>query len=186
MALLEELLETAPDSELSVDEQIANVQDQINDLNQTKEELQTRVIDPAKAVVDAFTAAKMQELDDAELNANILFRVFEGEDYGVSDLVDWEIQQVDSVLFPSPTDDDWTGIYDWTNIQTDDETEVIEANDEFVYGYDYITQNPVDFDGTYGIDFRLSNLNNTLSMLTGDKTKLQDTLEVVPQALAKQ
>ena len=102
MALLEELDAASADTISRIDAQLSSIQEQIDYLNNLKEELQTRVQTPAKSVVDAFTASKMTELDTADTDPNMIYQTYTGPAYGGSRLVDGEMPEVGIVLHPRP------------------------------------------------------------------------------------
>lgn len=78
---------------------------------------------------------------------------------------------------------DWVLRYDYNNVLLDNETEVIEANEEYFYAYDLIAQRPVVFDGTYGTVEKINNISRAISILTFDLEKLVDTKTSVERTI---
>jgi hypothetical protein len=93
----------------------------------------------------------------------------------------WRIEE--DVEFDTMNPPDWQLRYDYNNVIADNETDIINANEDYFYGYDLIAQRPQVFDGTYGLVSRINNLSRAINILTFDKEKLVDTKTSVERTI---
>jgi hypothetical protein len=191
MVTLESFLATSITDQVSVAENLVNINAEITDLTGTRTEVLNRIMTPSEAVVDTFITAKFTELQT--VGGYDEFRITKGSEYNVipaipvslstpgayptSNLSDWMVEAKHTV------DDEWTNLYDYTNAVTDVITSVINANEEFVYAYDLLAQKPINLDGTYGINERIANFNRVLTIFQADEDKLEDTEVIVQRVL---
>ena len=92
----------------------------------------------------------------------------------------WRIEEDTS--FPiAPAN--WVTRYDYNNIILDNETAIIESNEDYFYGYDLIAQRPVVFDGTYGLVEKINSVNRAINILTFDLEKLVNTKTSVERTI---
>jgi hypothetical protein len=65
-------------------------------------------------------------------------------------------------------------LYEFEGIGWDSDTQIIDWVDKFDFGYDYLVH-PLGIDGTYGIDDKITQLQNAKNLLTLNKSKVEDS-----------
>lgn len=198
MATLEEVFDVAPDSLTGITNSIASIDSNIANLEELKDEIIFRILWVTRTTVVDWIEAKVADLIANDPDANGSGPILAEYDYvldatfwngqtsqpvgTILNLQDWQIRKRTRTQITKPWGS-WVTVYDWSNIVSDDVTEVITASEQFDYGWDYIIQDPIDQDGTYGINANIDALNIGKTILEYDKAKVEDSLNILPAFL---
>jgi hypothetical protein len=68
-------------------------------------------------------------------------------------------------------------LYEYEGIGWDSDAQIIDWVDKFDFGYDYLVH-PLGITGTYGINDKITQLQNAKNLLTQNKTKVVDSKTV--------
>jgi len=187
MATLEDILAAAPQQIKNITNQLLQITDVKDDLEETKTELEDRIMTPAKDAMDIWTAAKLQYyIDNNPDPVHIKYQLDTGTGYGVSTISSWKIQESDWVtpLPPAPPGwGPWYDIYTFEDAVSDGVVVVIDSAQEFDYGYDYINQDPSDLDGSYGLQKKIDAINSANTVLTGNRNQQQSSVEIITRVI---
>jgi len=195
MATLEEVFDAAPENLQGIDNSIASIDLRIADLQELKDDITFRILWVTRTIVIEWIEAKVAELIANDPDANGSGDILAEYDYTVDstywngqstqpvgtilNLQDWQIRKRTRTAI-NKSWSSWNTVYDWTNIIVDAVTDVIDASTQFDYGWDYIIQDPIDQDGTYGINANMDALSIGKTILEYDKAKVEDSLDILP------
>jgi hypothetical protein len=107
---------------------------------------------------------------------------------------EWKIQRREKDPTPTPTPPPvptptpppwgpWVDYFDFADAVSEGETVVIESNENFNYGWDYIKQDPTNLNGSYGIDANISMRLKGKTIITSDKQQQENTITVLSRII---
>lgn len=197
MATLEELLSSAPDELSGYILTLQEINNRIADLKESKEEIIDRILWESRNDMDTWVSNKTNDLTTSDPDAStppilaqyryVLGGTFwngeESQPAGATlNINDWEIQKRTRATELDPWSS-WFTYYTYSNAEADEETEVINLNENFNYGWDYIIQDPTDQDGSYGINKNIETLETGLDIIKYDRDKTKDTEKILTRII---
>lgn len=177
---LQEMVDEYPQRISDLEQSVTELQAIADDLQEQREAIENVVMTPATADSDAYIEAKKIEIGGDT--------IVKGGTYGVSDIVDWEIQQTTSIPNPSPPPPTIPSTVtllrgsdlDGTGSQADQDQ--YQRQNDFAEAYDHIHKE-LDTSGTYGIKDTRSNVITGRDVQEANKNKIEDVLDVYQRYL---
>jgi hypothetical protein len=161
------MIDDAPDQVDAIDSSLGQIQDQIDELTVQRDGIQDELLTVAENDLTGYLdSTKLVEL--AYLDADV---VDYGPDYGTVDyttggITDWRILDTTANV-----------IYQYEGINWDNDPTIQQLIDDFAFGNDYITR-PLTTGATYGLNPSISALNDAKSILTANKTQIEDSVDI--------
>jgi len=167
---------------------LVSLDEKITDLEESRTSLIDDIITPSSNTMVTIQTDKTAALIAADPNANgslgfylteynLVFgaNYWSGQESGAYNIQDWDINSRTRVLSSDPYGS-WASFYDYSNAITDTEqVDVLSANANYEYGWDYIVQDPVNQDGTYGLNSNISAIEIGITMLNNDLVKAYES-----------
>jgi len=153
-------------------EMVNNVDDQVSALNDSTTQLIVQITE----LEEQRDAIQYGLLDEIAIDMSNYLEVVKlpewggsyitfGADYNVLNVTDWIIYN---------TLDNPVYVYDGVN--WDNDPDIIDLEDKWQFGYDYINH-AFGLTGTYGLQARIDQLENGLSLLVQNKSKVEDSTD---------
>jgi len=153
---LQEMIDISDTQIESIDSSISQIQSQIDELQSQIDAIRGSMLDPINADMTNTLEAKMIEIGGDTINYP--------EGFGTSTVSNFQIDSTGTTIYEYYPD----------QINWDDSTAILDLIQKFNFGYDYIIH-PLGVDGTYGLQPKVDQLNNAKTLLTANKTKIQDS-----------
>ena len=185
MAFLESIVDGAKNKIDSVKKQIKGTADRINELKDLKSEIEDRVLTPSISAMDHFINNKLEWHIQNESNPLITYQVSKGSQYGVKNVLDWVITKNVPLGGSNP-------IYRGSDISSDSHISdkikdcILKITDDFLFGYDYISQTPLDgLSGSYGLDYNIDALDRATQILNGNLDQIKNAKDKITDIIKR-
>lgn len=213
MATIDDILENSNENLTNVTSQISSITENQNDLIETRTDIINRILNISSATADQYLLDKKTEFEEQQtLGPGQLgykeFRIVKGSSYDrepeeptlpsnlpgnpsldpypTGNLSNWTIESRTLVSSSPDIFTSWTTFYDYDDAVTNEETVITDANQEYEYGYDYIMQRPVQFDGSYGLNESITSLTRALYLINKNKEQLEETETVLTRVIDRE
>jgi hypothetical protein len=177
---LKEMVNSYPTIVQNLDTQIATLDPLINDLSEQKSAIENEVLAPLLADSNNYIQQKAIELTGIACILESCTACTSGG-YGISNLTDWAIVSGGCVLVPPAT----SFVIVWGPNDCDplgpiEDADQYQRQMYFAEAYGHI-HDPVDINGTYGIEANMTNLNTGKTILQNNKAKYETVRSIYEQ-----
>lgn len=150
----------------NADQQTEDIDSSVDQIDTQLTELQSQHDAIREGLLDVITSDMTSYLEITKIVEVGGYSVIYDPDFGESTVTTFYIL-------------DSTGgvLYEYEGIGWDSDTQIIDWVDKFDFGYDYLTH-PLGITGTYGLNDRITQLNNAKALLGLNKTKITDSKTV--------
>lgn len=167
--ILQGMIDDSEEQVDNLDNQIAQVQALIDDLEEKAEAIEDGQLTPiANQLADYLENTKVNEIKHLAIqDAEVVY----GSNY--NNLADIENASITDWQIIDSTNSDV--LYTYEGINWDGDVTIVKFVGDWDYGHDYLIHPLTTFDGTYGIYPNISALNNAIATLQGSRTKIANT-----------
>lgn len=170
MTELQNMRDDAPDQVIAIGISISQVEDQIADIQRQIDAVNDELCTAAEnGLIDYLNNVKIPELKHLYMAINpilVTYGNFGTIGYGTGNISNWYIE------------DSTAGtIYEYHGINWDDDTSVTNFVTDYSFGNDYLTR-PLTTGATYGLIPTRTNLQTALGILTNNRNKVENSIDV--------
>lgn len=157
------MVQDAPQQVENIESSIAQVQDQIDDLQEEDDAIKNAVLDTAASeLADYLTNVKAPSLGNTYVSFGGSYNVI---GYG-NQLTDWSIKDATSN----------NNVYVYGGVGWDGDLNIVQWVQDWAFGNDYLTR-PLTSGATYGIRPYKSNLNSAKALLQQNSNKVANSID---------
>ncbi len=194
--IISEMVNDAPVQEAAAEQQIEKLDESIADLEDKRDAIAGEVCGGAAEDLETYLIATVLPIVQGNWPAvpGVLGEIYLviGPTYGdiawsdpgpVGDIIDWDFRQdnlvptppIPPAVIPGPPDPAYYIRYVYT---PGDYPDMEPLRDDFSFGNDYITR-PLDTGASYGLDGLIAAYGSGKSIVTANKTKVADSVDVL-------
>jgi hypothetical protein len=167
--VLQDMITESEEQVDTLDNQIAQVQALVDDLEEKAEAIEDGLLTPiANQLANYLDSTKVEDIKIYAIND---VEVVYGSNYNnLADINNASI--TDWTIIDSTSGDT---LYAYNGVNWDNDPLIEKFIGDWNYGHDYLIHPLTTFDGTYGIYPNINALNNAIATLQGSRTKIANT-----------
>ena len=159
--VLNAMVNEAPGQVATLDSNIGTINDQVDSLQEKADAIREGVMDIDTTSLTLYLLNVKLPTIPGGSTLDI------GPDYDVINITDWRI--LDSTAVP---------IYEYLGVGWDGDTSITEWITDWAFAYDYLTR-ALTSGATYGLYPQIAVLNDALNILTNNRDKIDDSIDVL-------
>lgn len=172
--ILRNMISDVPESVAGIDANLGTIQENIDILDEQIDAMQDVILDPvASDLTDYLNNVKLPQFQLIDPTAYLVF----GANYNVTNLTDWAIYVVAPPPIPPAPPAADSVVYEYEGVGWDGDVTITQWVTDWTFTYDYLTHS-LGTSGTYGKIPMRSSLNDAKSLLTANKNKLNNSVDV--------
>jgi hypothetical protein len=170
---LREMINVAPDQVENLDGSIDQINNLIEDFNEEIDAITNALCTPAKnELTDYLNNTKLSEIEGLYGDPfNTPFTVDYGPNYGT---IAYSTGGIDDFKI---ADSSGNTMYSYEGVNWDGDTTITKLVEDYAFGNDYLTR-PLTTGASYGIIPNRDNLSTAKALLTANKTKIDESIDV--------